>query len=1123
VADEQNHTPIDPDFAELMQTPVGRRWLLKAGFNLAAAGAVVSSLPALADPAAATAAGYKAPPRRYLRRVLQFALGAAAHLEDLHIVVNGRKYPLQPHTRFTRQQLQAKGTLWRKLNRNALTHFTAVAVPRDQGLLMSVHGTRNGKTVVVAQDFHTPESGVRTVARAALKLEGHLRSLSGARERLDGLGLEASKLTTVQEVVDLHRIIDSHTLAIAFTMLHPNVATKNAVAGAATKSLLGQAREVGALGSYIDQMQQNGQDFLTQEPAVDANGQSSQITIGELTTTFTTYTLNKTDPTLKATCRSAVKSGIQGVRNNGSLGTVLTKPLDESPPDTSTWHQSEGTIVKPAAYVPGTGLESGVNVQVENSGLLFGTYTSLNGGYSGGIVPLKLYNNFVRWVSVYVQYLKADGTNLSLSPNAAWPDTKHAQSLGLLPQVFTVLGVPIWDTNTIEVNLNFPAEATSARVLFCGLGSDLLGGDWRQYFPKDAYPGGVAPSEEVMEAALITGFLTLAVNAFALAADIDIASTWATVRTSVTSGIAREAVQDIAKATTALTAAEGLATTVALGGATYADISANHGNVSNLWSILGSLAQVLPKMIFSPLGAGIFWKNIGAAIVAQLGIQVTLKSIPFAGEVLAVVEAVGDGITLAEAVTETICSPWVIKNEVKLTYPVTVTVQHDPRASSWPVTATSWRLEATIDGAIASGTSVTGPINAGGKIQSDPLVLQLTAPFGGQTITWSMVVLDAAGHQVGTGVVKLTNNDPNNTPSTVAFAITELPAAITPSTVFKRKDTTSYSEAAGGYTWSDAVVDTGTQASPGIQEITGVTIATRLGVAGIVWKQNDKYYLRGVPVTENGNTISLGGATRQAYARRPFLLFDALVDDGDVANHVLLEPDDTDPGYHVRRLTIDPKTGALSWDPQTSLGYFLLPVSAAALHASGRVVAIHTDTSRLGHILPVLTNDRPPLANYVAGPGTQIGLLSSPTGVAVTQAGIILVLEAGASQLAAFDLNGNPVRYFGTANPASFTLPLPTSATYLDIAVDGSGQIYLLCEQNNGAQPQDYRIDVYSPNGTPVVTNSPGTNVPHLAVDYWRSIYAANFTPLLDSTTSQPRVDTLLGVAEPSLSRFDPM
>ncbi len=1112
-------TEVQEVIAELMRTPVGRRWLLKAGLSAVAAGTMLPGVTGCGDSSTESST--------VTSGNLHFALGPAATVEDLRVVANGQTMALTPHTEATRSALRSQGTLWGKLQTSTLTHFATVPLPEDRGLPISVYGTRNGKTVVVAQSFHVPDEAIRTLALAAVTLQGHYGSVAGPPAQLASLGLDASMLESESEIVDLNRICDSYSTAITLTMFHPNVGNINPTAAAATKSLLGQTPAVGTLGSYIGQMHDAGQDWATLVPAVDAKGQPSQITLGKPgtpTTTFSTIRLNKTDTTFTENARSALRAGVVGVRDDGDLGTVLDKPLDESPGDTSTWHQPEGIVVNPTPYMAPSGLGAGVDVQIQNTGLLFGTYTVLNGEFSDGKVPLKLYNNYVRWVSVYVQYLKADGTNLSLSPLATFPDTQYAKHLGLLPQVFTLLGVPLWDTNTIEVTLDFPSGATSARLLFCGLGSELVGGGWRQYFPADAYPDGIAPRDEVLFGGLLTGAVSLGLTAFALATDFDIATTLKQYIANDGVVQAFDEIQEldhILEATDALTSTEIFATSVATGGATYADVTNNKGDLSNLWSILGIMGSVVPKLVFNKGAFGDLFGALAEAILTQEAASKVIEAIPLVGELYEVVAIAGDVATLAEAIGETVASPWVIENQVSLTYPATVTVSRDPRAATWPVTARSWRLEAQIDGAVALAP-VTGPLNAGGSTQSDPIVLDLTAPFGGKTITWSFVVLDAAGNQVGTGVsAKLPNDDAANPPSSVEFAITELPAVITADTVFKRADTTTYDSAEAGYTWSDAVADNGTSATGKIQEIAGVAIATRLGVAGIVWKQADKFWLRGVPVAENGNTITLGGATRQGYARRPFLLFDSFVGEGDAANHVLLEPDDTEPGYHVRRLTLDPATGALSWDPNTSLGYFVLPVSAATLHSSGRVVAVHTDSGRLGHVLPAAT-PRPPLGTYVAGPGTQIGLLSSPTAVAVTNPGVIIVLEAGASQLAAFDLNGNPVRYFGSGSPAAFTLALPATATYLDVAVDGAGQIYLLSHSGDGSDPQQYRIDVYTPTGAPLATNSPGTNVPHLAVDYWRSIYAANFTPLLDSRTGQPRIDPALGVAEPSLSRFDP-
>jgi len=477
-------------------------------------------------------------------------------------------------------------------------------------------------------------------------------------------------------------------------------------------------------------------------------------------------------------------------------------------------------------------------------------------------------------------------------------------------------------------------------------------------------------------------------------------------------------------------------------------------------------------------------------------------------------------VTLGEVAAETTASPWVIENEVSLTYPASVTISRDPRSSTFPATARSWRLEALVNGAVGLAP-ITGQINQGGRLQSDPLALSVSAPFGGKTIQWSVVFLDEDGMQVGTGVSdQYPNNDPKRPASSVALAITQLPATITDKTVFKRAATTTYSPQAGGYTWSDQVAVTGTAHSAGIEDVTGAAVATLAGVAGMVWKEEDRYYLRGVPLAQNGSTIKLGLGSHEGWARRPFLLLDSFVDTRDQGNHVLLEPDHSSPAYHVRSVTLDPHDGAITWDPSSSLGTFTLPVSAAALHSSGLIVTANTDSGRLAVLQPVRT-PRAQLASYAAGDGDQIGLLRSPLALAVTNPGVVLVLEAGGTQLSAFDLNLNPVRYFGR-DQGDFTLDLVSPGTYLDLAVDGASQIYTLYFTGNGASPHDYHIDVYSDTGEPIATHSPGTNIPHLAIDYWRSIYAPNYTALTKEGTATAHVDAKLGVREPSLSRFNP-
>jgi hypothetical protein len=366
--------------AELMTTPVGRRWLLKAGVGAAAAWA----LPAGATAATRRKAGadtHGAGPRTRRGIVFHFALGPAAHLADLRVVASGREVALTPHTRRTRLALQSQGTLWRKISRSQLTHFAEVPLRRDRGAVLSVHGTRNGQTVLVARAFHAPVAATRALAETAFRLEGSYKSVAGPRERLGALGVDASQFASVDEVVDLETVVDPHQTAITLAMMHPNVATIAPIAVATTKSLLSQTPEVGALGTYIDQMQQAGQDYATRVPAVDANGNPSETKVGPKTTTFFTVQLNRTDTNFATTARSAFIASIQGVRDTGSLGKVIDQPLDaiHDAQDTSTWHQSEGVAIPSTPYQPPPGLQSGVSAQVQTSGALYGTITAVNG------------------------------------------------------------------------------------------------------------------------------------------------------------------------------------------------------------------------------------------------------------------------------------------------------------------------------------------------------------------------------------------------------------------------------------------------------------------------------------------------------------------------------------------------------------------------------------------------------------------------------------------------------------------------------------------------------------------------------------------------------------------------
>ncbi|MEO3787245.1 hypothetical protein ABGB12_28295 [Actinocorallia sp. B10E7] len=73
--------------------------------------------------------------------------------------------------------------------------------------------------------------------------------------------------------------------------------------------------------------------------------------------------------------------------------------------------------------------------------------------------------------------------------------------------------------------------------------------------------------------------------------------------------------------------------------------------------------------------------------------------------------------------------------------------------------------------------------------------------------------------------------------------------------------------------------------------------------------------------------------------------------------------------------------------------------------------------------------------------------------------------------------------------------------TYLDMAVEAQGHVYVLGHRDEGSQAADYFLDIYGPDGTfvvrtpdPSVTSSPQNVVAgRIAVDIWRNLYALTY------------------------------
>ena len=142
---------------------------------------------------------------------------------------------------------------------------------------------------------------------------------------------------------------------------------------------------------------------------------------------------------------------------------------------------------------------------------------------------------------------------------------------------------------------------------------------------------------------------------------------------------------------------------IATGGATYADIE---GAAEEPQQPLEHPAR--PGYASSPSSSSVqrrraLWVDSRAPgiIAAEAGCDEVAEAIPIIGEAIAIIAVVADVASLAEVAAETGTSPWVIENEVNLTYQAHITINYDEAAASaWPATASTWTLKALIDGAI---------------------------------------------------------------------------------------------------------------------------------------------------------------------------------------------------------------------------------------------------------------------------------------------------------------------------------------------------------------------------------------------------------------------------------------
>ena len=183
-------------------------------------------------------------------------------------------------------------------------------------------------------------------------------------------------------------------------------------------------------------------------------------------------------------------------------------------------------------------------------------------------------------------------------------------------------------------------------------------------------------------------------------------------------------------------------------------------------------------------------------------------------------------------------------------------------------------------------------------------------------------------------------------------------------------------------------------------------------------------------------------------------------------------------------------------------------LGSLAVHPHGVIAALDADNDKVELLrLPTKPYPHAEAAAYaiqVGGRGQNLGRLQGARAVAITGE-ILLVLEESNERIQAFDLNGNVVRYFN----GSASIPLkqwPDDATrrlrYLDLQVNGTGSLYVLSYEEPGDHPEQYRLDIYTPEGSRLARTT-GVAAARFVLDPWGAVYTLNYE-LLQGPNQRP-------------------
>jgi hypothetical protein len=557
----------------------------------------------------------------------------------------------------------------------------------------------------------------------------------------------------------------------------------------------------------------------------------------------------------------------------------------------------------------------------------------------------------------------------------------------------------------------------------------------------------------------------------------------------------------------------------------------------DLQAVLTSLADDLVKTVLSA-------SDVAAKLAAYFGAEEAEEAVPVAGWALKVAALLGTQAQIDQTVGEIIASPQQIEFDLTLSMDAQITILPDPRdQAGFPSTCTSCVVVAQYTDLTSRSTTIEIP---------DPHIDQIVVSFDGipvgGTVNFAVSFLSRQGWLVGkgqTGSIANVINDKTQGLLTATITITELEYPLGRQTTYSHQQVIVWD--GNDHAWNETTVQPAETllnvgsggAGTYLDSLNGIVFNNSLGLLGCTWSgtggplgsgDNASYAFQSLWI---GNNPDFGlNMVPSGFIEAPQLAFPGITPaTGQVdysAYCFYVDPTGSpQAGYYLRALSPLIDSTVPSESPErlfalaqgSSWGRFRILPSSMVLHSNGFVVAVIPTVTKL-FILELdqaRADDDTRHAIAYSGPGSRAGLLGRPEMVAVSPDQTIYVLDSVNSRISTFSRGGHPVVAFPSLENGSWAdLYYDASdkghgVTYTSLSIELTGYIYVVSYLDDGYLASQFRLDVYSPDGSHLF-RQPGVNVASAVVDFWRNLYTLNYQMILG----------LNGRVEPSVSEWIP-